>query len=252
MRIAKEELEYLDITWFAVDKQGRIIELSSAGSGHIPEFICKSKENAEILENYFENTASRFFVDFPEKGLYYFDAYDSKNRTTNYIKNSSPSEPILITQLPAPISEILSNNRLDIDVESVDSITVEHAYSTRISFRHLVPPIIKGQFPLNLKTRYFSIDFKTKIKFRKIMNIFKKNNDTSFMEIKSTVEVVDQTEISKEYYKITTSQGEFLLYIVYRSDIIFFDKGDLYSIQISRKNETAFDFNDRSGVWIEV
>lgn len=47
MRITKEELEYLDITWFAVDKQGRIIELTSVGSGHIPEFICKSRENAE-------------------------------------------------------------------------------------------------------------------------------------------------------------------------------------------------------------
>lgn len=252
MRITKEELEYLDITWFAIDKHGRILELNSAGSGHIPEFICKSKENAEILENYFENKASNFFVDFPEKGLYYFDAYDGKNRTTNYIKKSFPSNPLLISQLPKHISEILSNNRLDVDAETADTITIEHAYSTEFSLGHLVPPIIKGLFPLNLKTRYFSIDFKTKIKFRKIMNIFKKNNDTSFIKIKSTVEVMDQTEISKEYYKITTSQEEFLLYIVYRSDIIFFDKGGLYSIQIFGKNKAAFDFNDKAGVWIEV
>lgn len=51
MRITEEELEYLDITWFAVDKYGRILELTSAGSGHIPEFICESKENANILED---------------------------------------------------------------------------------------------------------------------------------------------------------------------------------------------------------
>jgi hypothetical protein len=248
MRITKEELEYLDITWFAVDKYGRILELTSAGSGHIPEFICESKENANILEDYFENKAINNFIDFSEKRLYYFDAYDGKNRTTNYIKKSSPSNPLLISQLPKHIFDILSNNRLNIDAESVDSITVEHAYSTEISLDHFVSLVIKGQFYLNTKNRYFSIDFKTKLKFKKIMDLFKKDIDSSFMKIKSTVETVDQTEIFKNYYEITTSRGEFILYIVYKCDIIIYDKGGFYSLQISKKHETVFDFNDKPGV----
>lgn len=252
MRFSKEELEYSDITWFAIDKQGKIIELTSAGSGHVPEFICESKENANILEDYFENKASNNFIEFSEKRLYYFDAYDGKNRTTNYIKKSSPSNPLLISQLPKHIFDILSNNRLNIDAESVDSITVEHAYSTEISLDHFVSLIIKGQFYLNTKTRYFSIDFKTKLKFKKIMDLFKKDINSSFKKIKSTLEIADRTEIFKKYYEITTSRGEFILYIVYRCDIIIYGKGGLYSLQISRKNEAIFDFNDKAGVWIKV
>ena len=252
MRITKEELEYLDITWFAVDKYGRILELTSAGSGHIPEFICASKENTKILEDYFENGASNDLIDFFGKGLYYFDAYDGENHTTNYKKISSPSNPLLISQLPKHISDILSNNRLNIDAESVDSITVDHAYSTEISLDHFVSLIIKGQFYLNTKTRYFSIDFKTKLKFKKLMGLFKKDIYSSFKKITSIVEIADQTEIYKQYYEITTSQGEFILYIVYKCDIIIYAKGSLYSLQISRKNEALFDFNDKPGVWIEV
>ena len=234
MRIIEEELEYLDITWFAVDKYGRVLELTSAGSGHIPEFICESKENANILEDYFENKASNNFIEFSENRLYYFDAYDGKNRTTNYIKKSSPSNPLLISQLPKHVFDILSNNRLNIDAESVDSITVEHAYSTEISLDHFVSLIIKGQFYLNTKTNYFSIDFKTKLKFKKLMDLFKKEMHISFNNIKSKFETVDQTEISKQYYAIFTSQERFIVYIVYKCDTI------------------VFDFNDKAGVWIEV
>lgn len=252
MRFTEEELEYLDITWFAVDKYGRILELNSAGSGLIPEFICESKANANILEDYFENKASNNFIEFSEKRLYYFDACDGKNRTTNYIKKSSPSNPLLISQLPKYISDILSNNRLNIDAESVDSITVEHAYSTEISLDHFVSLIIKGQFYLNTKTRYFSIDFKTKLKLKKLMYLFGKDIYTSFRKVKSTFETANQTEISKQYYVVTTSREEFILYIVYKCDIIIYDKGGLYSLQISKKNEAIFDFNDKSGVWINV
>lgn len=84
------------------------------------------------------------------------------------------------------------------------------------------------------------------------MNLFKKDSDTSFVKVKSKIEIEDQTEISKKYYKITTSQEDFILYFVYKHDMNTFDKGDLYSLQISKRNETVFDFNDKAGVWIEV
>lgn len=252
MKFSKEELDYSDITWFAVDNQGRIIELTSAGSGHIPEWICESKENANILEEYFENKASTNFIEFSEKRLYYFDAHDGKNRTTNYIKKSSPSNPLLISQLPKHISDILSNNRLNIDAEAVDSITVEPAYKTEISLDHFVSLIIKGQLYLNIKNRYFSIDFKTKLKLRKLMNLFKNDSNTSFVQRKSVTEVVDKIENFKNYYEITTSNRVFILYLVYKSDTVFYDKGGLYSVQISKKDKAIFDFNDKSGVWIEV
>lgn len=251
MRITEEELTYLDLTWFAVDKFGRIIELTSNGSGNVPEFVCKSQEKVNILEDYFVNKASDNYINFSEKRLYYFDAYDGKNRTTNYIKKSSPSNPLLISQIPKCISEILSNNRLDIDVEAIDRINVEHAYRTKISLEHLVTPIIKGQFPLNLRSRYFSIDFKTKLKFKKIMSIFKKDSNTSFKKIKSIVETADQTEITKEYYEIRTSQNKFILYFVYKRDVIIYDKADWYSLQISKKNGTELNFNDKAGVLIK-
>lgn len=251
MRITKEELEYSDITWFAVDRQGKIIEFTSAGSGYVPEFICESKENVNILEDFFENKASTNFIGFSEKRLYYFDANDGKNRITNYIKKSSPSNPILISQLPKHISDILSNNRLDIDAEFVDSIIVEPAYKTEISLNHFVSLIIKGQFNLNIKNRYFSIDFKTKLKLRKIMNLFKNDSNTSFVQGKSITEVVDKIENFKNYYEITTSNEIFVLYLVYKSDTVFYDKGGLYSIQISKKDKALFDFNDKAGVWIE-
>lgn len=255
MRFTEEELEYLDITWFAVDKYGRILELTSAGSGYIPECVCESKENAKLLENYFyglDSKSSKSSIVFCGKELYYFDAYDGENHITNYIKKSSPSNPLLISQLPKYISDILANNRLNIDAESVDSITVEHAYSTEISLDHFVSLIIKGQFYLKTKTRYFSIDFKTKLKLKKLMYLFEKDIYTSFRKMKSTFETANQTEISKQYYAITTSQEEFILYIVYKCDIIIHDKCGLYSLQISKKNEAVFDFNDKSGVWINV
>lgn len=50
------EMELCDLgVWFATDKYDRIIALTSDGFANIPEFICESKENAQLLEDYFEN-----------------------------------------------------------------------------------------------------------------------------------------------------------------------------------------------------
>lgn len=237
--------------WYAIDKYGRVIELLTSGFGNVPEFVYMYKDNNTILDNYFDSKEFKDIIKFSEKELYNFDASTGEGDTTNYLKIITPKEALLISDLPPKIAEILSNNILDIDVETDDVITVEHTYSTRMSFVDLVSTIIKGKLRLNFKSRYFSIDFKTKLKLRKINNIFKKS-EASFKEIKSNIEVFDLIEILKKYYEITTSQGEFVLYFVYKRDIVIYDKSDLYSLQISKKHETVFDFNDKSGVWINV
>ena len=83
------------------------------------------------------------------------------------------------------------------------------------------------------------------------MNLFKNDSNTSFVQGKSITEVVDKIENFKNYYEITTSNEIFVLYLVYKSDTVFYDKGGLYSIQISKKDKALFDFNDKAGVWIE-
>lgn len=237
--------------WYAIDKYGRIIEFLTSGFGNIPKFVYAYESNNKMLENYFETKSINHYLKVTGKDYFCFDACIGEGDTTNYLKLTTPKKPLLISDLPPKISEILSNNILNIDVETNDIIAVEHTYSTRMSFEDLVSTITKGQFRLNFKNRYFSIDFKTKLKLKKVNNIFKKSS-AAFMEIKSAIEVVDQIENIKKYYEITTSQGEFVLYFVYKRDIVIYDESDLYSVQISKKDKAIFDFNDKSGVWIKA
>ena len=53
MNIIKEDLSYLDIIWFAVDRFNKVIELTSGGSAILPDFIIKSVKNVEFLEKFF-------------------------------------------------------------------------------------------------------------------------------------------------------------------------------------------------------
>ncbi len=234
------EIIELDI-WYAIDKHGRVIELLTSGFGNIPKFIYESKCN-KVLEDYFEK-----IID-----IYQFDASAGEENTTKYLKILTPNKPLLISDLPPKIAEILSNNILDIDAETDDAVIVEHTYTTSMSFEHLVSTITKGQFRLSFKNRYFSIDFKTKLKLRKLNKIFKKSGN-SFKEMKSDIEETDKIRTIKKYYDVTASQGEgeFVLYLVYKLDINIYDNSDLCSLQITKKEHAIFDFNDKSGVTIE-
>ena len=53
MKINKEDLPFLDLIWFAVDRFNKVIELTSGGSAILPDFIIKSVEDVEFLEKYF-------------------------------------------------------------------------------------------------------------------------------------------------------------------------------------------------------
>ncbi|MBO5318210.1 MAG: hypothetical protein J6B01_00195 [Ruminococcus sp.] len=238
--------------WYAIDKYGRIIEFLTAGFGNIPEFVYTYENNNKMLENYFETKSINHYLTATGKDYFCFDACKGEDNTTNYIKISSPKNPLLLSDLPENIALIISNNILDIDIESIDSFLVDNKYGTKIPLDYIVSLIINGKLNLNMKNEYFSINLKTKLKIKKLMNLLKKEMHVSFSKVKSKFETVDQTEISKQYYVISTSQEKFILYIVYKCDTIVFDKSGLYSLQISRETEAIFDFNDKSGAWINV
>ena len=52
MKINKEDLPFLDLIWFAVDRFNKVIELTSGGNAILPDFIIKSVEDVEFLEKY--------------------------------------------------------------------------------------------------------------------------------------------------------------------------------------------------------
>ncbi len=247
------ENNYIELNvWYAIDRRNKVIEFLTAGFGNIPKFVYKYENNNKILENYFDMKSINHYMSMTRKDYFCFDACKGENNDTNYLKITSPRNPLLLSDLPENIASILSNNILDIDIESADSIIIDNTYRTRISLDYEVSHIIKDQFYLNMKNRYFSVNFKTKLTLKKLTRLFKKDSNTSFVKLKSKFETEGQTEISKLYYKISTSQDEFILYLVYKCDVIIYDKSGLYSLQIFKKNETVFDFNDEAGVRIEV
>ena len=48
MKINKEDLPFLDLIWFAVDRFNKVIELTSGGNAILPDFIIKSVEDVEF------------------------------------------------------------------------------------------------------------------------------------------------------------------------------------------------------------
>lgn len=146
MIITQQELQYEDIQWFAIDLKGHIISFTSGVYGNVPEFICKSRENLEILADYFTDNLkiksdAIILKDFSfgkelildcmslsEKGMYCFDAYDGKNHTQYYSKISEPSVPLYFADLPQNIKEIIKLNLIEIDVSKTNIVEVKNAY----------------------------------------------------------------------------------------------------------------------------
>lgn len=145
MRISELELEYSDIEWFAIDKNQKVMRFTSGLYGHVPEFVCSSKEKTDLLCSYCENLTNfteaiilkgnSFGVkllnecrEISQKGIYCFDAFDGLDDTTSYTKISEPKQPIYFHELPAPIQNIMKDNFLDVDVDAADVISVINAY----------------------------------------------------------------------------------------------------------------------------
>lgn len=146
MKITKQEIEFEDIMWLALDKHGKILVCTSGVYGNIPEFICESRENVNILIDFFVNKlkesteavilrSNNFGKELLEeckklsnKGLFCFDAYDGINHTSTYTKISIPKKALNISDLPTDIQKIIEKNQLDINVENLDILEVTNPY----------------------------------------------------------------------------------------------------------------------------
>ena len=96
MRISDIDLQCEDIMWFAIDTNGNIFECTSAGCGNVPEYVCKSREETDMLLEYFTNTApiiteakllipasendlTADAINLASKGIYCYDVTDYDN-----------------------------------------------------------------------------------------------------------------------------------------------------------------------------
>ena len=147
MRIDILELQCDDIMWFGVDRKNHIFECTSGGVGNVPEFVCKSKEEMLILEDFFmnilkESTVENLLCDYEytnqlvqdcihlaRKGVFCYDIADNEEHKFTYEKITEPVNPLSYYDLPDAIQEIMRDHKiLSIDVERDDYIEVEHAY----------------------------------------------------------------------------------------------------------------------------
>ncbi len=146
MRITMVELQCEDIIWFAVDKHNHIFACASAGEGNVPEFVCKSREQTDLLETFFfheleasteekclicidkSNPLIQDFMLLSQKGLFCFDSYIDDTKQRYYKKYTAPVKPLFLDDLPHNIQHMLLGNRTDADVEIDTLITVPHAY----------------------------------------------------------------------------------------------------------------------------
>jgi len=144
MRISEIDLQCEDIMWFATDSNGNVFECTSAGCGNVPEYVCRSREETEILLDYFMEkapiiTSSKLLIPVEDndliddikklssKGLYCFDITDYDN-DDKYNCISLPEKAINISDLPEDIQKILSDHIYNGNVSKEHTITVDHAY----------------------------------------------------------------------------------------------------------------------------
>lgn len=130
MRYSEIDLQCEDITWFGVDANNHIIAFASGGIGNIPEFVCRSKEEAEELYNYFYDTLAKTtaghalvagcnsliseFVELSSKGLYCFDVETQNSEGEIY--------------MPDNVKAIMQDHVIDADLARSNRIHVPHTY----------------------------------------------------------------------------------------------------------------------------
>ena len=145
MKYSEIDLQCEDIMWFGVDNNGYIFECTSGGLGCVPSFVCESRENTESLIDYFletlENrtTGSLLIEDndsplaqdcrsLVRKGVFCFDIAIDDGRPDEYKKIAEPNEPILLSDLPENIRNLMTEHLVPVDVASSMYIRVPHAY----------------------------------------------------------------------------------------------------------------------------
>lgn len=145
MRLTEIDLQIQNTIWFGVDKNGYIFICISEVMARIPEFVCKSKEETNLLKKYFFkilgiDSKKDFDNDLilSQKGLFCFhgivesipkdEDFDTHPYWYRKSKEFSPKSPLHFDQLPKNIQEIMDSHRVDVDVFHDVYMNVEHAY----------------------------------------------------------------------------------------------------------------------------
>ncbi|RKJ80883.1 hypothetical protein D7X33_05005 [Butyricicoccus sp. 1XD8-22] len=140
VRFTDIELEYSDILWFAVDRNGCLAGFTSGGTLFVPEFVRKSKEETELLETFFcaqLPAVTQYVLDVPdkenglisdskmlsEKGLFCFDLPDAHDAV--YKRVCSPLIPLCLDSLPVDFMKIMQCHRLEVDFRTAQTVQVK-------------------------------------------------------------------------------------------------------------------------------
>ncbi|HEX8428673.1 hypothetical protein [Hymenobacter sp.] len=138
MQITPDDQEDADIDWFATDSNGHILHVASGG-GILPESVAASQEVLLELHQYFltlpelevaeivngadEASSHRSVARYARRGLFSFEKTRLHERAdTRYHLVARPLQPLLVTELPKPIAELLSRTKLPIPVAQQTSI----------------------------------------------------------------------------------------------------------------------------------
>jgi hypothetical protein len=135
MRITQLDEEICDLEWFAVDKHGAIGFFTTGGFGILPESIRASKEDTEVVRDFFwniqpkctsahiserardifewknedqQNTHMQSYLDMSCRGVFSYQAVATSTRPNAYHRVAVPQAPIRIYDLPEAIRTILA------------------------------------------------------------------------------------------------------------------------------------------------
>lgn len=143
---AKGLRPFSDFEWFAVDRDGFIAFLTSAGLGPIPTIVFKSKPDYFALQHWFNDAPFRGeyvvhppakkmprpddFLSMARKGLFAYDWDCSKGQYLRwpYHLIASPERPLLIHELPDSAKATIEQIRFDVSFRESSALEVENFF----------------------------------------------------------------------------------------------------------------------------
>ncbi|MCF0137034.1 MAG: hypothetical protein HUJ66_01580 [Oscillospiraceae bacterium] len=145
MRYSEVDLQCEDIMWFGVDANGYIAAFTSAGCGNVPEFVCKSREQTEMLESFFMGDLphiSEYTLEIgtdngdlaedacslARKGIFSFDVSFDNEHMDDYVRIAVPHNPLHVDSLPEKTKQVLVSHRLSFNAANEKNVKVAHAY----------------------------------------------------------------------------------------------------------------------------